>query len=96
MAETSDTDYFEVLFKSDCRNKDVLTTPIPSVLTLTPSLWALSEVSFTPSTSKNPACGEIHYSIVGASSPMVTLDESNGKVMVFGTDKATDLGSHSF
>jgi hypothetical protein len=63
---------------------------------LTPSLWALSEVSFTPSTSNNPGCGEIHYSIVGASSPMVTLDESNGKVMIFGTDKATDLGSHSF
>ena len=41
-------------------------------------------------------CGEIYYSIVGAPAPMVTINESNGKVMIFGNEKSTDVGTYSF
>ena len=45
-------------------------------------------IPFAPAQSANTDCGELHYSIVGASSPLVTIDSDNGKVNVYGRYKS--------
>lgn len=82
-SETADIDYFEVKFTSECRDH-IVTPAQPQFLSATTSLWSMLSIPFTPAQSANTDCGELHYSIVGASSPLVTIDSDNGKVNVYG------------
>ena len=61
-SETEDIDYFEVYFRSECRDTP-MTLPAPSVSSTTATLWAYTQISFGAAEATNPYCGDIFYTI---------------------------------
>lgn len=72
-ADSSDIDYFEIDMKSECRDAEI-SQPMPSLTSVSPSLWTPESIDFTLATTSNPGCGNIFYSIQGAMAPLVTID----------------------
>lgn len=94
-SETQDIDYFQVYFTSECR-ENILTAPSVSDTNLSIELWKTYEIPFISAFSSNSYCGDIHYTCVGASSPLVTLNHDSGMINILGTDKVTETGEFSF
>jgi len=83
-AETTDIDYFELVFKSECRDAP-MELPTPSVSSTTATLWTNTAIAFGDATSANPDCGSVHYSVEDAT--------VNGNRRLL--DSAHDTGSSS-
>lgn len=85
-ADMSDIDYFEIDMKSECRDAEI-TMPVLSATSVSPSLWTPEQINFTLSESSIPACGNLYYTVNGASAPLVTIDSSEQSVFIHGRDK---------
>jgi len=93
-SETSDIDYFEINFTSECR-EHALTAPVPQFIQTSATLWSTSHIPYTPAGTANPDCGELHHTIVGAPSPLVTIDTDTNTVNIYGRYK-NEVGPVTF
>ena len=110
-SETEDIDYFEVYFRSECRDTP-MTLPTPSVSSTTATLWTYTQITFNAAEATNPYCGTIYYTIEdlavngrrrmlqsgggSSTSELITIDSETNTVFIYGSEKSSDVGEIQF